>query len=461
MFVSEALYYGLKGGLKLGCIYLVWMSLFPVPSQARAIKAALAGAFFIFAFFLGALMASSDMPGREFAFKFSGYVFFLFFFAASIVQFRRPIDAFHIEADKWPSWVFILAPVIMWIYFAPDAFAASIYLKDLAVLKQTNAGVFVMFFLAVAGTIVGTHFVLREFGRKIREIIAGQSQLLITLVLVSLVLGGPMGFSESSLVPTVQRGVIKFIHDVVHQTLLFLMVPDHPMLQTSVWNFIGVVFRPDLTMMLSLLILLAPSLSALYHGNTSAIVIPSQEATGAARRLFRRHVLSMRLKRSIPAAVFILIVSVSWFVKSSEDSVRLYVPESKPLTVENSKVIIPISSPGSDLLDGNIHKFSLLDSGRSLALLIVKKPDGKLAVMLDACEICPPDGYGQRDNSVVCIYCMTPIPLDTLGRSGGCNPVPIEAEITDTDIQIDLTEIRYKWETFVDGEETNERPPDE
>ena len=86
-----------------------------------------------------------------------------------------------------------------------------------------------------------------------------------------------------------------------------------------------------------------------------------------------------------------------------------------------------------------------------LVVLMMKKPDGMLAVTLDACEICPPDGYGQQEGFVVCIYCMTPIPYDTLGRPGGCNPIPLAAEITDTEVRVSLEEIRSKWRALVDS----------
>jgi uncharacterized membrane protein len=86
---------------------------------------------------------------------------------------------------------------------------------------------------------------------------------------------------------------------------------------------------------------------------------------------------------------------------------------------------------------------------------VIKKADNSLSVCLDACEICPPVGYGQRDNHVVCIYCMTPIPVDTLGDPGGCNPIPLTAAIDDNFIRVELKEIIKKW-GFVNRGETSE-----
>jgi uncharacterized membrane protein len=46
---------------------------------------------------------------------------------------------------------------------------------------------------------------------------------------------------------------------------------------------------------------------------------------------------------------------------------------------------------------------------------------------------------------VVCLSCNTPIPLDTLGKPGGCNPMPLAALITDKEVRVQSAEIAEKW----------------
>jgi hypothetical protein len=53
-------------------------------------------------------------------------------------------------------------------------------------------------------------------------------QLLLFFAMVKLFGSGIKGITELSLIPSVQRGFMKFIHDFVHQTFVMLMVPDHP-----------------------------------------------------------------------------------------------------------------------------------------------------------------------------------------------------------------------------------------
>jgi uncharacterized membrane protein len=125
------------------------------------------------------------------------------------------------------------------------------------------------------------------------------------------------------------------------------------------------------------------------------------------------------------------------------------VPEAKPLIGDNGAVVVPLVSPGEDLMDGRIHKFSVLVDGEAVRLLMIRTSDGRLAVTLDACEICPPEGYGQDGQRVFCIYCMTPIPVDTLGQSGGCNPIPLDAEVTERNVRVSMDEVRAKWRSLV------------
>ncbi|MCK4911251.1 MAG: DUF2318 domain-containing protein, partial [Thermodesulfovibrionales bacterium] len=111
---------------------------------------------------------------------------------------------------------------------------------------------------------------------------------------------------------------------------------------------------------------------------------------------------------------------------------------------------------GFDLMDGRLYKFSVNLEGETVVLLVIRRPDGKLAVTIDACEICPPDeGYGRSAEYVVCVYCMTPIPIETLGMPGGCNPIPLEAEITDSSVLVLMEEIAAKWR-FVTSSKSKE-----
>ncbi len=285
----------------------------------------------------------------------------------------------------------------------------------------------------------------------------GVPQLLLFLAMVKLLGGGIKGFTELSLIPSVQRGFIKFTHDFIHQTLVLLMVPDHPLLRTTTWNFIGIFFGSGLASVASLLILLFFPFLFLYY----SLFLPVPEPDlrdGSEKRKVKAAILSDRRKKALPVLFFITLILFTWFFQRGETLSRLYVPEPRPVIAEGGLVKIPLRDPALDLLDGSLHTFSLVQEGEEIRILIVKKTDKTLSVCLDACEICPPDGYGQRTDHVVCIYCGTPIHIDSLGQPGGCNPIPLDAEIDGTSVKIRLDEILDKW-GFVQSEESKKEVP--
>jgi len=456
MFIQETLIYGIREGLKLGLLYLVWSGIFMQGLRGPAFRALLYGAAAAVMLFIGMSLTGTGMIGREISQSVSGYVFFVYFFIASVVLLRFPDSYIPGDMKNWPLWAFAVVFLGAFIFFVSDAMSSAIYLRDMAELKQGVYYVYGSFISGATIAFLALYYSARRWSRHLGGFF-GLAQLLIFLVLIKLLLSGAGGLAELSLVPTVQRGVMKFIHDLVHQSFIFLLVPDHPMLKITIWNFIGFFFGPDFSIAIALCILLVPPMFYLYKSLTSPVVYPGGAETGADRRLVRAEVRRVRMRRMLPMAVFILLVVMSWYSSGSEKPMSLYVPEPKPLIEDKGMVMIPLSSPGLDLMDGRIHKFSLLVDGKWVRLLLVRKPEGTLAVTLDACEICPPEGYGQRGSQVVCIYCMTPIPIDTLGRPGGCNPIPLSAAVTDRDVRIQMEEIRGKWSVLVNSRDKGKR----
>jgi uncharacterized membrane protein len=73
--------------------------------------------------------------------------------------------------------------------------------------------------------------------------------------------------------------------------------------------------------------------------------------------------------------------------------------------------------------------------------LFVIDVDGRLQTCADACEICGDQGYYQMGDEVICRNCTAPIPPHTLGRSGGCNPIPIAARLEGDRLRIGASEL--------------------
>jgi high-affinity iron transporter len=202
---------------------------------------------------------------------------------------------------------------------------------------------------------------------------------------------------------------------------------------------IGPIVRNDLFFFITILALAA--LMVLFE-------IKRREAgplpVSAAER--RKSVWSARRERlwmaSVYASSFVFIVLVTAeFIYTK--SVSALSPATE-VTFVNGQVSIPLTQ----VQDGDLHRFSAQESGTTVRFWLYQKPDGKIATVLDACEICGAVGFYKGPNGVVCKNCAAPINPQSVGMPGGCNPVPLKAQVTSGAVIIQEADIAAKSRMF-------------
>lgn len=85
--------------------------------------------------------------------------------------------------------------------------------------------------------------------------------------------------------------------------------------------------------------------------------------------------------------------------------------------------------PLAPLTDGKLHRFAwVATDGKLVRFFVINRyPDRvKLGVVFDACLLCGDAGYIQKDNEVICISCDVRLFAPSIGKPGGCNPIPID-----------------------------------
>jgi FTR1 family protein len=93
------------------------------------------------------------------------------------------------------------------------------------------------------------------------------------------------------------------------------------------------------------------------------------------------------------------------------------------------------------LADGHLHFFEVtLDQAPVRFFAVQVGRD--LKVCFDACEICGDKGYFEDKKNVVCRNCTAPIALATIGRTGGCNPIPLPHRVESGAFSIAEADIR-------------------
>jgi high-affinity iron transporter len=164
---------------------------------------------------------------------------------------------------------------------------------------------------------------------------------------------------------------------------------------------------------------------------------PVAEAASPAQR--RKAAWSARRERLWMASVYIfsflfIAMLTAEFVYAKSQSA---LSPSTEISFVNGQVKIPLAQ----VSDGDLHRYQAEENGTPIRFWLYQKPDGKVATVFDACEICGAVGFYKSGNGVVCKNCSAPINPQSVGSKGGCNPVPLKATQTADSVIIQEADI--------------------
>ncbi|OGU12423.1 MAG: hypothetical protein A2075_02405 [Geobacteraceae bacterium GWC2_58_44] len=95
--------------------------------------------------------------------------------------------------------------------------------------------------------------------------------------------------------------------------------------------------------------------------------------------------------------------------------------------------------------DGKLHRYAIVtDDGHVVRFFLINRSMGlgsKIGVVYDACMLCGDMGYIQEKNEVICIACNVRIFLPSIGKAGGCNPIPLEHKIEADQVLLSVEEL--------------------
>jgi FTR1 family protein len=209
------------------------------------------------------------------------------------------------------------------------------------------------------------------------------TDFVLGLLLVQLFVGGIHEFAEAGLVPLGPREMA-LLGPVVKNNVLF-----------------------------ALAVLLAP----LYLLATAPRPA-AQEGSGPEARLRRSTELRSRrgLQLAAGLSVALLLVLAVHFV-ATERGKRL--SPSQPVTLVAGEARIP-----ADLNDGDLRRYEIAVHG-NLVRFFAFRVGAEVRTAFDACQICGTEGYNLVGGQLLCLHCDAAISPSTVGREGGCNPIPL------------------------------------
>ena len=229
---------------------------------------------------------------------------------------------------------------------------------------------------------------------------------------------------------------MKFAHDFVHQFFESMLIPDHLFIRTYLWGYIGLLFGKEVGFWGGLLIWFTPVVLILLAIRFELLPSVAHIRQGAQRRKLLAAAIRQRRYRMVIPSLALLVFGAAAY-RSSFPSVEYWDPKPVPVSASPAGEIFIPKKGEIDLEDGKLHKYLFKQGGKEARFFVLMTPAGQLTVDLDACAICKPDGYGQAEGTVICYYCKTLIPLETVGRPGGCNPVPIPFTVKEDGVHID------------------------
>ncbi len=138
--------------------------------------------------------------------------------------------------------------------------------------------------------------------------------------------------------------------------------------------------------------------------------------------------------------IFILLVTAQFIYAKSLSQLS----PATPVTFVDGKVSIPLAQ----VSDGDLHRYSAIENGVEIRFWLYQKPDGKIATVFDACEICGAVGFYKTSTGVVCKNCSAPINPQSVGTPGGCNPIPLTAQVTSDAVIIQEADLAARTALF-------------
>jgi uncharacterized membrane protein len=195
---------------------------------------------------------------------------------------------------------------------------------------------------------------------------------------------------------------------------------------------IGPIVRNDIFFFVTILALAA--LMILFDAKRREPVVASDSP--AARR---KAVWTARRERIWMASVyafsfmFIAMMTAEFVYAKSKTALSA----ATEVTFSNGHVTIPLAQ----VSDGDLHRFEAKENGTEIRFWLYQKPDGKIATVFDACQICGAVGFYKTANGVVCKNCGAPVNPQSVGSTGGCNPIPLKATQTADTVVIQEADI--------------------
>jgi FTR1 family protein len=143
----------------------------------------------------------------------------------------------------------------------------------------------------------------------------------------------------------------------------------------------------------------------------------------------------------VSAFVFIFMVTAEFIYAKSVTALS---PATQVSFDSGGRAVIP----AGDLAQGDLRRYSADVDGVKVRFLLYRKPDNSVQALFDACQICGSVGFYKTSTGLVCKNCAAPINPQSVGQSGGCNPIPLRFSKQGDTLVINIADLRPQLAQF-------------
>ena len=174
-------------------------------------------------------------------------------------------------------------------------------------------------------------------------------------------------------------------------------------------------------------VLALPLLAIAFPGtrpeSVAAVAAADETPNAAARRLARLDERRQKRNRAFAGSVGIAILALLGLGFTYGQTAPTTPVEE--LSVEGGEVRVPLAALG----EGELHRYAVDVGGHPVRFIAMRLGGDEIVAAFDACIICGAKGYTQEGGEVLCQHCASAILPQTIGRPGGCNPIPLEHSV--------------------------------
>ncbi|MDR2112489.1 MAG: Fe-S-containing protein [Candidatus Accumulibacter sp.] len=182
-------------------------------------------------------------------------------------------------------------------------------------------------------------------------------------------------------------------------------------------------------------------------------LVPRRRHWLAQTDLIARRIAEAAYRRTRVSLLVNLLLALSMLgCKLYWDLVASRPPTLSKATTVQMRADDTIRLPLAPLMNGDLHRFAWVsDDGRLVRFFIINRQEGRVspAVVFDACLLCGDKGYVQSGDQVICVGCGVYMFKPSIGKPGGCNPVPLENwKVEGEDVVIAKTSLEAGLQLF-------------